>query len=217
MKNAKLFRKGAEASLYRGEWFGRQAVIKVRHSREYRHPSLDYKLRVTRTAREANIISMAKKAGVRTPLLYEIDFPQTTLIMEYVEGALFRDIVSETPQETLKRLFSEVGAAIGRLHNYGIIHGDLTTSNMIYLHNHELCFIDFGLASFSSETESRGVDLLLAKRTLSSSHPLVFETCFNALTTSYRKTVLSGREVISKIGDIEKRGRYVERTSTSNS
>lgn len=217
MKTAKLFRKGAEASLYRGEWFGRQAVFKVRHSREYRHPSLDYKLRVTRTAREAHIISTAKKAGIRTPLLFEIDFPQTTLIMEYVEGSLLRDVVSDTPRETLKRLFSEVGAAIGRLHNYGIIHGDLTTSNMINKHNHQLCFIDFGLASFSSETESRGVDLLLAKRTLSSSHPLVFETCFKALTTSYRKTVPAGREVILKIGEIEKRGRYVERAATSNS
>ncbi|MFQ6124935.1 MAG: KEOPS complex kinase/ATPase Bud32 [Candidatus Heimdallarchaeota archaeon] len=217
MKNAKLFRKGAEASLYRGEWFGRQAIIKVRHPREYRHPNLDYKLRVSRTAREAHIISGAKKAGVRTPLLFEIDFPRTTLIMEYVEGALLRDVVSDMPHETLRRLFFEVGAAVGRLHNQGIIHGDLTTSNMIYMHNNQLCFIDFGLASFSSEVESRGVDLLLAKRTLSSSHPLVFETCFKALTTSYRETIPMGQEVISKIGEIEKRGRYVKRTATNPS
>ena len=216
MKTAKLFRKGAEACLYRGEWFGRQAVIKVRHPRKYRHPSLDYKLRVTRTAREAQIISGAKKAEVRAPLLFEIDFPQTTLIMQYIEGMLLRDIISDMPQETLVSLFSNVGTAIGRLHNIGIVHGDLTTSNMIYTPNRQIYFIDFGLASFSSETENRGVDLLLAKRTLSSTHPIVFDICFEALITSYRETVPSGREVIAKIAEIERRGRYVERAATGH-
>ena len=95
--------------------------------------------------------------------------------------------------------FIFIGASIGCFHNFRIIHGDLTTSNMIYTPDHKIYFIDFGLAGFSSEVESRGVDLLLAKRTLSSTHPIVFETCFEALIASYVKIVPSGRKVIEKI------------------
>lgn len=217
VKTGELFHKGAEANLYRGEWFGRQAVSKVRHPRKYRHPRLDYKLRVTRTAREATIISAAKKAGVKVPLLFEINFPRAALIMQYVEGALLRDVISDMPQKSLEHLFSEVGTAIGYLHNFGIVHGDLTTSNMIYTLQHQICFIDFGLAGINSETESRGVDLLLAKRTLSSTHPTQFETCFDALIAKYVEVVPSGRKVVAKISEIEGRGRYVERPPTNRS
>jgi len=217
MKTDELFHKGAEASLYRGEWFGRQAVIKIRHPRKYRHPHLDYKLRITRTSREANIISATKKAGVKVPLIYEIDFQQTALIMEYIEGNLLRDAIANMSQNTLEQIFSDIGASIGHLHNFRIIHGDLTTSNMIYTLDNQICFIDFGLAGFSSETESRGVDLLLAKRTLSSTHPAVFETCYEALIASYLKIVPMSNEVISKITEIESRGRYVERPPTERS
>jgi Kae1-associated kinase Bud32 len=217
MKTAELFHKGAEASLYRGEWFGRQVVIKIRHARKYRHPQLDYKLRVTRTAREANIISATKKAGVKVPLIFEIDFQQTALIMEYIAGDLLRDAIATMSEDTLEKLFTDIGVAIGRLHNFRIIHGDLTTSNMIYTLDHQICFIDFGLAGISSETESRGVDLLLAKRTLGSTHPAVFELCYEALIDGYSKIVPSCNEVISKIAEIESRGRYVERPPTRHS
>jgi len=214
INSLKLFHKGAEASLYRSEWFGRLAVSKVRHPRKYRHPQLDYKLRISRTAREATIISSAKKAGVNVPILFEIDFPNATIIMQYVEGNLLRDIISDMSQASLKLLFSEVGSSIADLHNQGIVHGDLTTSNMISTHQNTIYFIDFGLAGVNSETESRGVDLLLAKRTLSSTHPIKFETCFDALLASYVEKVPTGRKVVKKIEEIEGRGRYVERPPT---
>ena len=214
INSLELFHKGAEASLYRGEWFGRLAVSKVRHPRKYRHPQLDYKLRISRTAREATIITSAKKAGVNVPILFEIDFPNATIIMQYVEGKLLRDIINDMSQASLKLLFSEVGSSIADLHNKGIVHGDLTTSNMIYTYQNTIYFIDFGLSGVNSETESRGVDLLLAKRTLSSTHPIKFETCFDALLASYIEKIPTGRKVVKKIEEIEGRGRYVERPPT---
>jgi TP53 regulating kinase-like protein len=101
---------------------------------------------------------------------------------------------------------------IGRLHNNGIIHGDLTTSNMILTPFGKIYLVDFGLGEYSNDLEIRGVDLHLMKRALQSTHYKFAKECFDSVTTGYVETV--GREaaskVIGKIQEIERRGRYVE-------
>ncbi|HOP09596.1 MAG TPA: hypothetical protein PLC12_05220, partial [Candidatus Methanofastidiosa archaeon] len=98
----------------------------------------------------------------------------------------------------------------GRLHGNNIIHGDLTTSNMIH-RGDEIVFIDFGLGEFSSETEKQAVDAHLLKQALKSTHFDHWERYWETFTASYCDTYERGDDVIERIADIEMRGRYVER------
>ncbi|MHA1209205.1 MAG: KEOPS complex kinase/ATPase Bud32 [Candidatus Freyarchaeota archaeon] len=201
------YRKGAEAYLYKEEWYGREVIVKKREPKSYRVPELDVKLRKDRTIREARLLSDARKAGVPTPMIYFIDLVNTTIIMDFIRGPPIKTIIREMNGEERKRLFTRIGMLIGRLHNFGIIHGDLTTSNMI-LHDSNIFFIDFGLGDYSQGVEDQGVDLHLMNRALQSTHYAVAEESFQAVLEGYRKTRNKSEDVIERMYEIEKRGRY---------
>jgi len=165
-----LVRKGAEANLYLEEWYGIKVIKKVRIPKSYRLRQIDYEIRRSRTVHEAQIMSDAKRAGVPTPTIYLIDVKRTTLIMEYVEGPRVKEILNLLHSQERKVLCRQIGGLIGQLHGKGIIHGDLTTSNMIIGQTKKIYFIDFGLAEYSVDVEKRGVDLHLMKRALESTH-----------------------------------------------
>jgi TP53 regulating kinase-like protein len=140
-----------------------------------------------------------------------VDVADTNIIMEYVEGKQVKQVLTDfSPSERL-RLCRHIGVLIGRLHNLGIIHGDLTTSNMILTSGGKVFFIDFGLGEFSTELEIRGVDLHLMKRALQSTHYRYAKECFEAVTEGYAEAVgkENARNVLEKIREIEKRGRYI--------
>ncbi|MBS7288502.1 MAG: O-sialoglycoprotein endopeptidase, partial [Candidatus Freyarchaeota archaeon] len=59
--------------------------------------------------------------------------------------------------------------------------------------------------------EDLGVDLHLMRRAMESSHYDVFEKGFNAVLEGYRKAFDGADEVIEKMWEIERRGRYWER------
>ena len=205
-----LIRKGAEASLYLETWHGRKVILKKRLKKKYRIPELDLAVRIQRTKHEPLIIHKAKKAGVPTPIIYMIDMASSTIVMEFVEGNRLKEILDKLSHEERRDLCKRVGILVGKLHKSGIIHGDLTTSNMILTPEGKIVFIDFGLSEQSFETESRGVDLHLMKRALLSTHFTHAEECFNSIIEGYRE-IMGGEteEVLSKIGEIEKRGRYI--------
>lgn len=194
--------RGAEANIYSGEWMGRPCIVKERISKGYRIPEIDHKLRSSRTRREARLINQAKSAGVRTPILFDVDTEKGTIIMEEIEGARFRDAVEN------KELCSRIGEAAGKLHRAGIIHGDLTGSNII-LRGDDVVLIDFGLGMFSDEIEDMGVDLLVLKKSLESTHYQLASDCFRSVLEGYRK--FTDADISSKIDEIEARGRYTTR------
>ena len=208
-----LIKKGAEANIHLGEWNGRKVIEKKRITKEYRLKEIDTALRSYRTAHEAQIIHEAKKAGVPTPIIYQVDRSASTIIMERVEGERLKELLPRLSAKARRKLCRLVGQNIARMHQRDIIHGDLTTSNMILLENGEVCLIDFGLSYFSDELEDRGVDLHLIKRALNSAHYRVAESCFAEIKGGY--VSLTGRrqaeEVFKKVNEIEKRGRYSER------
>lgn len=85
---------------------------------------------------EARCITKARKLGVSTPVLYAVDPLLHTLTFEFVEGPAVKDIFLEFGSHGIvgKRLddiATQIGAAIGKLHDGGLVHGDLTTSNML--------------------------------------------------------------------------------------
>lgn len=203
-----LYKKGAEAYLYReDDWYGRKIIIKKRVDKSYRVPELDEKLRKDRTIKEARLLSDARKAGVPTPMIYSIDLHETTIIMDFIQGSQVKIVLQSINGLEKKNLFTHIGILIGRLHNAGIIHGDLTTSNMI-LQDSNIYFVDFGLGDYSNGVEDQGVDLHLMNRALQSTHYAYAELGFNALLEGYEKTMIKSEEVIERMYAIEKRGRY---------
>jgi TP53 regulating kinase-like protein len=185
--------------------------MKRRLPKKYRISELDTTIRSHRTIHEPSIIHTAKEAGVPTPTIFGVDIADANIIMEFVEGKQIKEILDTIPKKEMLNLSKLIGNLIGRLHNKGIIHGDLTTSNMILTSYSKVVFVDFGLSERSFDLESQGVDLHLMKRTLNSTHYKHAKECFNAVMEGYAENI--GKEktkkVKAKIREIEKRGRYV--------
>ena len=206
-----LIKKGAEANLYLENWHGKKVIIKERIPKKYRLPVLDERIRTYRTIHEPQLMHEAKKAGVPTPTIYMVDLAKKSIIMEYVEGKQVKRIMNQLSAKERIELCKKIGILIGRLHKNGIIHGDLTTSNMILTPNGKIYFVDFGLGEFSKELEAKGVDLHLMKRALQSTHYLFAEESFNAVLEGYAEAVgeVEAKKVLEKIREIELRGRYI--------
>jgi len=206
-----LIKKGAEANLYLEDWHDRKVILKRRLSKEYRIAEIDKKIRSQRTAHEPQVIHKAKEAGVPTPTVYMIDTPNATIIMEFIEGKQIKQILGNLSPTERHSLCRHIGNLIGRLHTHGIIHGDLTTSNMILTPSGKIVIVDFGLSEYSTELETRGVDLHLMKRAFQSSHFKYAKECFDAVMEGYSESM--GKDaaegVLTKIGEIERRGRYI--------
>jgi TP53 regulating kinase-like protein len=207
-----LLNKGAEASLYLAQWHGRKAVIKVRAPKKYRPAALDEQIRTYRTVHEPQLMHEAKKAGVPTPLIYMVNVPEAAITMQYIEGPQIKQLLNKTSPARRHELCVAIGESIGKLHLQGLIHGDLTTSNMILNSEGKIYFVDFGLGEKNSEVEAQGVDLHLMKRALQSTHYMFWEECFKSILSGYSHVsgFESAEKVYEKIREIERRGRYVE-------
>jgi TP53 regulating kinase-like protein len=205
-----LIRKGAEANLYLEDWHDCKVIVKRRVCKRYRLMVLDTKLRSYRTIHEAQIMHEAKRSGVPTPTIYLVDPKEYTIIMEYISGRRLKETLQGSSNEGRDRLCQLVGSQIAMLHQNNIIHGDLTTSNMIPTDNEKIFFIDFGLSYHSIEVEDFGVDLHLMKRALNSTHYLHADKCFGHVLLGYREFAGSRRteEVVQKVREIQRRGRY---------
>jgi TP53 regulating kinase-like protein len=208
----RLLKKGAEASLFLADWYNHKAIIKVRVPKRYRPIELDVQIRNYRTIHEPQLMHEAKTAGVATPLIYMVNIPESTIVMQYIEGQQMKLLLNKASKQTRHTLCITIGESVGRLHKTGLIHGDLTTSNMIHANDGTLYFIDFGLGEKNIELEAQGVDLHLLKRALQSTHYQFWEECFQAVLAGYCS--VRGEEltekVYEKIHEIERRGRYVE-------
>lgn len=208
----KLFKKGAEASLYFADWHQRRVIIKMRIPKKYRSPVLDEQIRSYRTVHEPQLIHEAKEAGVPTPLIYMVNVPESSITMEYIEGQQVKQLLNKVSKAKRHYICVKIGQYIAQLHSHDIIHGDLTTSNMILNQKGKLFFVDFGLGEKNGELEAQGVDLHLLKRALQSTHYLFWEECFQSVLCGYTSVlgVELAEKVYEKIREIEKRGRYVE-------
>jgi TP53 regulating kinase-like protein len=206
-----LLKKGAEASLYLADWHEKRVVIKARLPKKYRPSELDEKIRGYRTAREPQLMHEAKKAGVPTPTIFLVDVKNAAITMEFVEGKQVKQLLGNISKKVRQELCVKIGELIGKLHGHGVIHGDLTTSNMILGVEGKIFLVDFGLGEKNTELEARGVDLHLMKRALQSTHYQFAEECFKSVMRGY-STVLGAEEtgkVLEKIREIGRRGRYV--------
>ncbi len=197
---------GAEAVVTRTEYLGLPAVRKARVPKGYRHPDLDRSLRAHRTRNEARLLREARRAGVRTPAVYDIDIAEGAITMEFAEGRKVRDLIPSEPG-LLPEVCSKIGSAVGKLHRNGICHGDLTTSNMILSPEGELCLFDFSLGSLKADLEAMGTDLHLLERALASAHSEHPEA-FGLIAEAYLEEMPDGKSVLDRVEIIRKRARY---------
>lgn len=207
----KLIAKGAEAELWRTDYLGRDALVKRRVPKKYRNPVLDARIRKLRTKEECLLLHRAKECGVRTPLIYSVDRAGTEIVMEFVEGEKLRDVMRKK-NKNKKNIFGfcrTVGENVARLHKGGLVHGDLTTSNIIVSpHGSGLVFVDFGLGFMSSRVEDFAVDLLVFKKTFSATHWELMPNGWEAIMHGYSRGNPKGKEIEGKVGEIEGRVRY---------
>jgi Kae1-associated kinase Bud32 len=172
-------------------------IIKKRLPKGYRLKALDSTIRQERTRTEARIISESRRRGVPTPIIYDIEDFEIT--MEYIDGQKVKDILTSD-------LSRHIGTVVGKLHNAGIIHGDLTTSNII-LHEDRIYLIDFGLAFYDNSVEARGVDVHVLFQTFVSTHN-DHETMKEAFAEGYSQTFADAGPVLERVTEIKGRARY---------
>lgn len=212
-----LMKKGAEANLHLEDFSEvlhpagtGQVIVKHRISKRYRVPQLDLQLRESRTALEAKLFADAKVAGVPTPAVYEVDRVGMRIVMEFIEGKQVKLVLDRLNPAERRKLCQLIGRQIARLHRAGIVHGDLTTSNMILTREGRVFFVDFGLGEYNPSLEARGVDLHLLKRALQSIHFRITDEAYRAVLAGYRREFGKGAgEVIERAEEIERRGRYI--------
>jgi len=183
--------QGAEAEIIREG----DTIIKHRIPKAYRIKHIDEKLRKSRTRKEAKII---KELPVPGPRLIKVDDKSMMIEMEYLDGPRLADVLEK--KDYLK-LSKEIGKKLRIMHDKDIMHGDLTTSNMILLD--ELYFIDFGLSFTSNKVEDKAVDLHLLRQALESKHYRIWEECFREVLNGYKD-----KTVEKRLEKVEQRGRY---------
>jgi TP53 regulating kinase and related kinases len=206
MMNQVIYR-GAEAEIRIASHLGREVVQKRRLPKHYRLPEIDQALISYRTREESKLIAEARTAGVSVPVIYDVDLAGGIITMEYIKGRRIKDILNALPDDERKALCILIGKSIAMLHNHDIIHGDITTSNMI-LADGRVSFIDFGLGSKTIDLEAKGVDLHVLMEAFESTHSQR-PTCFEDVFEGYRQAFQGdASQVWQKIEDIVKRGRY---------
>ena len=201
----KLVKKGAEADVYLSSWNGKKAILKIRKEKTYRNLVLDKKIRKHRTIKESEIISQVKSFGISTPLIYFPDINKCSILMQYIDGKLVRDM----SEKVIEKTCFEIGKIVGILHKNGIMHGDLTTSNFI-LSKKKLILIDFGLANRTEKPDDHAIDLRLFKEILNSAHANILNKSWSNFLKGYSKSVGEKycKKILKLVGVIESRGRY---------
>ena len=188
-----IIAQGAEAIIYKEG----KSVVKDRIKKNYRIKQIDDKLRKFRTKAESRLLERARRAGLKVPKILEQK--DTILVLEYIDGIKLRDYLINTKDY---KILKELGKIVLKMHKANIIHGDLTTSNLIKK-NKDIYFIDFGLSQFSEKIEDKAVDLHVLKECLKSKHFDIWEKAWKAFLDGYKDKL-----VLNRLKIVEKRGRY---------
>ncbi len=198
----KLIAQGAEAKLFKTKFDGKDALLKQRVPKGYRCRELDEMLRSTRTNAEANMFRKARALGINTPTIFEVDKKKKEIVMEFINGPRLKDTLKKKNLAVCK----QVGQMIALMHAGNLVHGDLTTSN-IMLKNKDLFFIDFGLGKTSAKAEDKAVDLLVFKKTFEATHVELMPKGWNQVLEGYLSKG-GKKEVLKQMEKVEGRVRY---------
>jgi TP53 regulating kinase-like protein len=195
-----LIAQGAEGKLFRRG----DLLVKRRVSKGYRVKELDCELRRSRTRKEGKLLEKLSGLGIAAPGLVSVSDKSMEIKMEYIDGKRLSQHLSS---RNMASICPKIGEAVARLHQNNIIHGDVTTSNMI-LKGDVLYLIDFGLSFHSTKIEDRAVELHVLKQALQSKHHQIWEKGFKLVEKAYRKHCKQAGDVLNRLEQVESRGRY---------
>lgn len=195
----KIIKRGAEAEILEVKVRGKKAVEKHRLKKGYRCGKLDEKIRLERTKSESGLLHRAKTLGIRTPAIISIDPEKKSIYMELIHGKKAKDVIKGNFE-----LCREIGKSIAVLHSSSLIHGDLTTDNIL-VQGGGVVFIDFGLGFYSHKGEDKAVDLINLKKTLLAGDPTLTKEWAEVMKAYNTE---SGIDISKKLAEIEKRARY---------
>lgn len=236
-----LITQGAEALLYKTTFLSpsNPTALKVRPAKPWRHPTLDRRLTRQRITAESRVLVKCLKEGVSVPGILALDLQAGWVMSEWIEGRTVKQAIRErdlADKQWAARLMREIGRSVGRLHSVGIIHGDLTTSNMMLREGTsdeehgrnkenegggqgkkgeeeeeagvegEIVLIDFGLATQGVQDEDRAVDLYVLERAFGSTHPKE-EDLFQEVLNAYATTYKAAKITLKRLEDVRMRGR----------
>ncbi|KAK6462510.1 kinase-like domain-containing protein [Scheffersomyces coipomensis] len=206
-------------------------IVKFRPSKPYRHPIIDASINKTRTIGEAKFMTKLNKLGINSPSIISVDYSKAIIWMEFLGSELTNGDISsfknwlwylerneseaKCVDEQVEQVCKKVGELIGKLHMNDMIHGDLTSSNII-LQDFEPALIDFGLSSYSGLAEDKAVDLYVLERAILSTHSVFSDTYngwllegYGSIHKQYSKQGGTKKyaETIKKLEDVRLRGR----------
>jgi N6-L-threonylcarbamoyladenine synthase/protein kinase Bud32 len=205
--------QGAEATVVLEDGI----VTKRRLPREYRHERLDARLRRERTRIEARLTSQARRKGVPTPVLRDVDPEEGVLVFEHVGDADLRDDLTEAHVRA-------VGRHLATIHDAGFVHGDPTTRNVRVSREvsdtrtsepvsasaastDRTYLIDFGLGYFTDDPEDYAMDLHVLEQSLTGTADNA-EPLIDAARKAYRAESDTAETVLERLREIGDRGRY---------
>lgn len=209
-----LISQGAEAKVFETDFSGRACIVKERVKKSYRLPVLDKKLSHRRLVQEARCILKCRRAGVLTPCIFLVDEDKSRLYLEKVPGGSLKDYLrrayKQDPQygeQALKKAY-QIGEAIAKMHDADIVHGDLTTSNMMLSSDDatDVTMIDFGLANSQPLPEDKAVDLYVMERAFNSTH-VNSELLVAEVLRAYRAKSRRSDAIFQKLSQVRLRGR----------
>lgn len=196
MDSWKEFSSGAEAVIFvKGD-----DVKKLRQKKSYRIAEIDSDLRKKRTRSEVRILERLRKGGIPVPAVREVSSEE--FVMARIPGKAVKEVLDADPGIAL-----QIGEIVGKMHGADVVHGDLTTSNMIIDEKGDVHLIDFGLGFHTKRIEDKAVDIHLFLQALESRHYRVKEGAYASFVRGY--TTYAGADaVLKRLEAVEKRGRY---------
>ncbi|KAM0719577.1 hypothetical protein Q7P37_003707 [Cladosporium fusiforme] len=224
-----LLTQGAEALVYKTTFLTptTPCALKIRPPKPWRHPLLDRRLTRSRVLAESRVLLKCAREGLAVPAVLGCSWEEGWVALEWVAGGRVKEVVWERDvgvdgqggEAGVRSLMRRIGAAVGRLHAVGVVHGDLTTSNMILRPKEkemggegegefpgEIVLIDFGLAQQTVQEEDRAVDLYVLERAFASTHPRE-EGLFGEVLEGYRVAFKGSKGTLRKLEDVRMRGR----------
>lgn len=196
----KIIFQGAEGIIK----INKNIVTKDRVKKSYRLEELDNKIRKQRTKKEIRLLQKASKAIYVPKVISSSDFK---IDLEFIKGKKLSDNLDKLKNS--ENICKKIGENIAKLHDLDIIHGDLTTSNMV-LSKSEVYFIDFGLGFESNRIEDKAVDLHLIKQALEAKHFRNFKEYFKNVLMGY-KISKNSLAILNQLEKVERRGRYKDK------
>ena len=203
---SKIIFQGAEAIILKDK----NNIIKERVKKSYRMYELDERIRKLRTRSETRLLEKASEK-IPVPKIIKSDEKSKKITMEFIDGKKISDNLNNFSEKKQLEIFRQIGENISKLHDSNIIHGDLTTSNMILNEKeNKVYFIDFGLGFRSHKIEDKAVDIHLLKQALEAKHFKNWEKLFEEVIKSY-STTKDCKQVFERFKKVEKRGRYKDK------